>query len=761
MSIEEPTIRTRALSEVRLLGDLLSFDDPESGGSSRTENRIMGNRGINANGLNHGMGKGGINGTNGIGQEAGMGLPGQEDVLVSSLRMHQQSFQNENQMKMFSNRPGSAPPALFDAHDFMRGGNFGGNLQMQNMIGNVGVAQQSEIFAGAGQQGAGAQGAFGASQNAAAVSLPIIINGEVISRDDPRLTPAYYAYYHSQRPLDPRLPPPLFNWSAVNSMSLHAQQSANPYTTVDPFAYSNQASPRTDLDSVQSMQAVDFASKRSYPNIPPRHGHSLSHDFEAGLHSHTTEGNRRSASQQFSSSNIAGISNAMGGLSVSQQVFLSRHSPMVSPARSPAPHLPSCPIYRSNGLAPAICNCGVGLIRSTQVSPGPQNLPLTVPVQSQLSIQLPSINELDLHLEKKFASPNAVLPLHPVVSSNKKSKSVQKIITASIGDVLQTPGMLLDLAVDQHGSRYIQQQLETSLETERSGIFDLLLPDLVRLCLDVFGNYVIQKLLEFSSPANRHVLIMRLQGNILVLSLQMYGCRVVQKALEVALPEEQFFILQEIMGNVRECVMDQNGNHVIQKAIERVGSAQIQFIVDDFKDQVVKLGMHPFGCRVIQRLLEHCNDEQKFPIMDEIQKGCIDLVQDQYGNYVIQHVLEHGTQRQRTPIIFTVIMNVVALAKHKFASNVVESSFIYATDQEKMAFVDHLINSQVDGVAPVSLMVRDQYANYVVQKIIDVSQGQIRMCFIDGLRQKVSNLRKISYGKHIISRIEKITGKPY
>ncbi len=41
----------------------------------------------------------------------------------------------------------------------------------------------------------------------------IVINGEAIAADDVRLTPGYYAYYYSQRPLDPRLPPPLYNWS--------------------------------------------------------------------------------------------------------------------------------------------------------------------------------------------------------------------------------------------------------------------------------------------------------------------------------------------------------------------------------------------------------------------------------------------------------------------------------------------------------------------------------------------------------------------
>jgi hypothetical protein len=34
-----------------------------------------------------------------------------------------------------------------------------------------------------------------------------------VGPDDPRLSPEYYAYYYQQRPLDPRLPPPLFNYN--------------------------------------------------------------------------------------------------------------------------------------------------------------------------------------------------------------------------------------------------------------------------------------------------------------------------------------------------------------------------------------------------------------------------------------------------------------------------------------------------------------------------------------------------------------------
>lgn len=51
-----------------------------------------------------------------------------------------------------------------------------------------------------------------------------------ISPDDPRLSPAYYAYYYSQRRLDPRLPPPLVApWSGYG----HFEDGDNPETN-DP-----------------------------------------------------------------------------------------------------------------------------------------------------------------------------------------------------------------------------------------------------------------------------------------------------------------------------------------------------------------------------------------------------------------------------------------------------------------------------------------------------------------------------------------------
>ena len=45
--------------------------------------------------------------------------------------------------------------------------------------------------------------------------------------------------------------------------------------------------------------------------------------------------------------------------------------------------------------------------------------------------------------------------------------------------------------MDQHGSRFIQQRLETATEDERQIIFDEIMPQYaLQLIQDVFGNYV-------------------------------------------------------------------------------------------------------------------------------------------------------------------------------------------------------------------------------------------------------------------------------
>ena len=52
-------------------------------------------------------------------------------------------------------------------------------------------------------------------------------------------------------------------------------------------------------------------------------------------------------------------------------------------------------------------------------------------------------------------------------------------------------------------------------------------------------------------------------------------------------------------------------------------------------------------------------------------------------------------------------------------------------------------------------MMKDQYANYVVQKMIDVAEPNQRKILMHKIRPHVGTLRKFTYGKHILAKLEK------
>ncbi|XP_019234842.1 PREDICTED: pumilio homolog 1-like isoform X2 [Nicotiana attenuata] len=323
-------------------------------------------------------------------------------------------------------------------------------------------------------------------------------------------------------------------------------------------------------------------------------------------------------------------------------------------------------------------------------------------------------------------------------------------------ELLEIEGHVVEFSADQYGSRFIQQKLETATTGEKNMVFSEIMPQALSLVTDVFGNYVIQKFFEHGSASQIRELADQLNGHALTLSLQMYGCRVIQKAIEVVDLDQQTKMVTELDGHVMRCVKDQNGNHVIQKCIECVPEDAIQFIISTFYDQVVTLSTHPYGCRVIQRVLEHChNPETQSIVMKEILQSVCMLAQDQYGNYVVQHVLEHGNPEERTSIINKLMGQIVQMSQQKFASNVVEKCLSFGTPEERQTLVNEILGSEAE-TDPLQVMMKDQFANYVVQKVLETCDDQQLELILNRIKVHLNALKKYTYGKHIVARVEKL-----
>ena len=317
-------------------------------------------------------------------------------------------------------------------------------------------------------------------------------------------------------------------------------------------------------------------------------------------------------------------------------------------------------------------------------------------------------------------------------------------------------GHVIEFSMDQYGSRFIQQKLETATDEEKNAIFPEILPYGRTLMTDVFGNYVIQKFFEHGTNKQRKELAEQVTGHVLALSLQMYGCRVIQKALEVVDVEQQTRMVQELDGSVLKCVHDQNGNHVIQKCIERLPQECIQFIISSFYGKVLALSTHPYGCRVIQRVLEHIDDvETQRIIMGEIMNSVCTLAQDQYGNYVIQHIIQHGKPHERTEIINKLAGQIVTMSQQKFASNVVEKCLTFGGPEERQVLVNEMLG-YTDENEPLQAMMKDPFGNYVVQKVLETCDDQSLALIISRIKVHLNALKRYTYGKHIVARVEKL-----
>lgn len=317
-------------------------------------------------------------------------------------------------------------------------------------------------------------------------------------------------------------------------------------------------------------------------------------------------------------------------------------------------------------------------------------------------------------------------------------------------------GHVVEFSGDQYGSRFIQQRLECATSEEKETIFEELQSNSLQLMTDVFGNYVIQKFFELGNQMQKSVIAKQMEGNILNLSLQMYGCRVVQKAIEHILTAQQAKLIKELDGHVLQCVKDQNGNHVVQKAIERIPAEHIGFIINAFHSQVYNLATHPYGCRVIQRMLEHCEEAARKSILAELHSVTFDLVEDQYGNYVIQHVIERGMSADREQVMAIVRNSILSFSRHKFASNVVEKCIIHGSSVQRDQLIEEILRSRAnDGVIPLNVMMKDQFANYVIQKLLDVTKGEQHDRLVEAIKPHLQHLKKFTYGKHLAS-IEKL-----
>ncbi|KAK2751378.1 hypothetical protein FQN55_001115 [Onygenales sp. PD_40] len=310
-------------------------------------------------------------------------------------------------------------------------------------------------------------------------------------------------------------------------------------------------------------------------------------------------------------------------------------------------------------------------------------------------------------------------------------------------------GDLYTLCKDQHGCRYLQRKLEEQNPAHVQLIFLETHHHVVELMTDPFGNYLCQKLLEYSNDEQRTALINNAAPQLVKIALNQHGTRALQKMIEfISTPEQTLTVINALKDCVVELVQDLNGNHVIQKCLNRLSATDAQFIYDAVGRSCVKVGTHRHGCCVLQRCIDHASGEQRARLIDQITNNAFTLVQDPFGNYVVQYILDLNEPHFIEPICRSFRGNIPALSKQKFSSNVIEKCIRTADLQSRAALIEEML-------APVELdkMLKDSFANYVVQTAMDFADPDSRVKLLDAIRPILPAIRQTAHGRRIAGKM--------
>ena len=340
-------------------------------------------------------------------------------------------------------------------------------------------------------------------------------------------------------------------------------------------------------------------------------------------------------------------------------------------------------------------------------------------------------------------------------SYERGRKTSTGIDVSKLMSIEQVTGQVYTLSRDQLGCRFLQKQLEDNPEQSLDVIFNEVMEHMVELMTDPFGNYLCQKLLDCCSRQQREAIVQCVAPHLVGISVNIHGTRAAQKLIERLGPEhspsspEIEEVVEALKAGVVKLIQDLNGNHVVQRCLQKLDAVHNQFIYDAISANCFHVASHRHGCCVFQRCVDFANPHQQHQVVMEVVDKTVLLVQDAFGNYVVQYVLEQVPQ-YRHNIINIIAQSIIQLSRQKFSSNVVEKCLQLASPEGQALMVTSL--AQKDQILT---LLQDPYANYVVQRALQVANSPHLEVLADAIRPHMPAIRNTSYGRRIQSKIVK------
>jgi hypothetical protein len=197
-------------------------------------------------------------------------------------------------------------------------------------------------------------------------------------------------------------------------------------------------------------------------------------------------------------------------------------------------------------------------------------------------------------------------------------------------------------------------------------------------------------------------------------------------------------------------IQDLNGNHVIQKCLNHLKPVDAEFIFEAVGYNCLVVGTHRHGCCVLQRCIDHATGAQKAKLVSHVIQNAYSLVQDPFGNYVVQYILDLSIPDFTRPLCSGFAGRIVELSKQKFSSNVMEKCIRVADMDIKRGLIEEFVIAGSE----MEKLLRDNFANYVVQTALEHGDQENKDRLWDVIIPIMGNIRSTPCGRRLASKLQ-------
>ncbi|CAD8148796.1 unnamed protein product [Paramecium octaurelia] len=257
-------------------------------------------------------------------------------------------------------------------------------------------------------------------------------------------------------------------------------------------------------------------------------------------------------------------------------------------------------------------------------------------------------------------------------------------------------------------SRRMQYEYENAKPKEREYVFQtFILNYIVNLSLDKYMHYILEKIIEVGPPKYRNIILDQIFNSINKLITDLYACKVMQKGLEIM---AQF---------------PQDSQNQFQK--------YLNFIIED-NNFMKKLYTHKIANQIFQKSLEVFDGKSLHSLLLNLDKYILNINQkqielstDQYGCLIVNKIIEilpkqidQNSKQVANSIIMRAIENSSCLVRRQYANYIIQQILERGQECHKRKLLDeNLIKDFVS-------MSMDKYGSNVAEKAIIYSGPQWR-----------------------------------